>query len=58
MEDSWWSWEQVCQEDWYYDDNKCGVNVYIEVVEFIDDGSGGHVYSDNLNTFSYYLELM
>ena len=41
-------WEQVCQED-FYDDNKCGVNVYIEVVEFIDDGSGGHVYS---NTFS------
>ncbi|MBR60837.1 MAG: hypothetical protein CMA84_06435 [Euryarchaeota archaeon] len=58
MEDSWWSWQQVCQEDWYYDDNKCGVNVYIEVVEFIDDGSGGHVYSDHLNTFSYYLELM
>lgn len=58
MEDSWYTWIQVCLEDSYYADGKCGVNVYITVVEFMDDGNGGYVYSDHLNQFSYYLELM
>ena len=57
MEDSW-SWNQVCLEDSYYADGKCGVWVYISVVEFMDDGSGGHVHSNYLTQFSYYLELM
>ncbi len=58
MEDSWSTWNQVCLEDSYYADGKCGVNVYISVVEFMDDGNGGNVYSNHLNQFSYYLELM
>ena len=50
-------WGQICQEQWYYDDDTCGVTVQITVVEFIDD-NGGYVYANHLNTFYYNLELV